>query len=175
MSGFSAKPTRRSMARLCAVMGLYKLAASDGNADASDRVQMLPSEILSLIEGTDAVRLHAVDQVFLRELLDGVGNAPERFDGLFAPYLSPRWPLARLDSVLRTGLRLATYELTERKDIPQRAIISDYLNLLEAFALDKNTRALANAILDKVARDAKDDPDAKSDPDIKDDPDAKDD
>jgi N utilization substance protein B len=65
--------------------------------------------------------------------------------------LTPDWPLARLDSVLRAILRAGAFELVHRADVPARVIISEYTAIAYAFFTGREP-ALANGVLDRLAR-----------------------
>jgi N utilization substance protein B len=65
--------------------------------------------------------------------------------------LTPDWPLERLDSVLRSILRAATFELSHRPDTPGRVVISEYLAITDSFFSGREP-ALVNGVLDAIAR-----------------------
>jgi len=75
----------------------------------------------------------------------------ERLDTEISAALTPDWPLARLDSVLRAILRAAAFELVHRADVPPRVIISEYTAIAYAFFTGREP-ALANGVLDRLAR-----------------------
>ncbi len=54
---------------------------------------------------------------------------------------------------MRAILRAATYELMQRRDIPARAIISEYVQVAQAFFGDGDVRRFINGVLDAIARD----------------------
>ena len=75
----------------------------------------------------------------------------ERLDAEISAALTPDWPLARLDSVLRAILRAGAFELLHRADVPPRVIISEYTAIAYAFFTGKEP-GLANGVLDRLAR-----------------------
>ena len=68
---------------------------------------------------------------------------------MFAPYLSR--PLEEVDMVDKAILRLATYELTRRDDVPPRVVINEAIELAKAFAAD-DIHKFVNGVLDKVIK-----------------------
>lgn len=62
---------------------------------------------------------------------------------------SAGWPLSRMARVDRNILRLATYELLYRPDIPEKVAINEAIELAKRFG-SEDSPAFVNAILDKV-------------------------
>ena len=75
-------------------------------------------------------------------------------DPLIAEHLAKGWRLARIDSILRAILRAAAYELKERRDVPARVIINEYVDVAHAF-FGGDEPAVVNGILDAVAGDVR--------------------
>jgi N utilization substance protein B len=65
--------------------------------------------------------------------------------------LAKGWPLKRIETVLRAVLRAGAYELDKRRDIPARVIISEYVDVANAF-VEKDETGMVNAILDQIAK-----------------------
>ena len=90
-----------------------------------------------------------VDEDYFRELLHQV---PARLDvveaGLTA-YMQIPW--AELDPVERAVLRLASYELQSRLDIPYRVVINEAVNLAKKFGAEQ-AHKFVNGVLDQAAR-----------------------
>ncbi|MBE8220905.1 MAG: hypothetical protein HAW65_06320, partial [Alphaproteobacteria bacterium] len=71
--------------------------------------------------------------------------------------------LSRLDSTLRALLRCGVQELLHTPDITSAILIKQYVDMAHAFFADAEG-GMANAVLDKIAKDlqdAKDSQDAK--------------
>jgi N utilization substance protein B len=60
-------------------------------------------------------------------------------------------PLDELDPVERALLRLGTFELKERIDVPYRVVINESVALAKKFGATDSYRYI-NGVLDKVAR-----------------------
>ncbi|ESR23270.1 Transcription termination protein NusB [Lutibaculum baratangense AMV1] len=92
------------------------------------------------------------DVNFLRDLLRGVVAEQRKVDAEVNRVLAEGWPLKRLDVTLRAILRAAGYELLMRRDVPVRAIISEYVDIARAFFEEGEEPSFANAVLDTLGR-----------------------
>jgi N utilization substance protein B len=66
--------------------------------------------------------------------------------------LAAGWPLKRVEAVVRAVLRAGAYELAFRKDVPARAVISEYVAVTRTFYQGEEI-GMVNAVLDKLARE----------------------
>ena len=73
-------------------------------------------------------------------------------DPLVDAKLAGGWRLNRLDSILRATLRAGAFELLERRDIPARVIISEYVDVAKEFFNGEEPKVV-NGVLDKLARE----------------------
>lgn len=71
---------------------------------------------------------------------------------------SHRWKLARMPAVDRALLRLATYELAKRPDVPSGAIISEAVELATEYSTDSSSR-FVNGVLARLAGELRPDED----------------
>jgi transcription antitermination protein NusB len=90
-----------------------------------------------------------VDASFFHEVLRGVVASVEELDTLIEPLLDRK--LKDLDQVERALLRLGTYELTHRIDVPWRVIIDECVALARTFGAEASHKYI-NAVLDALAR-----------------------
>ena len=88
-------------------------------------------------------------QEFARGLIDGVLANRERIDGLIAE-AAQHWRLPRLSRVDLNLLRLATFELLERPDIPASVTINEAIEIARRFGTD-DSAAFVNGVLDAIA------------------------
>ncbi|MCZ6618831.1 MAG: transcription antitermination factor NusB [Gammaproteobacteria bacterium] len=93
-------------------------------------------------------RLAKVDREFFRELLGGVLHGSDQLDACFQPYLDRK--LKELDKVELALLRLGTFELKERIDVPFRVVIDEYVELAKTFGAEESHKYI-NGILDKLS------------------------
>jgi len=88
------------------------------------------------------------------ELVTGVDAQRERIDEVVGRLVAPKWTLARLASVDRAVLRMATYELFEAPDRSQALIINEAVVLARRFGTDDSPR-FVNGVLSAVAAEAR--------------------
>jgi N utilization substance protein B len=139
---------RRSVARLAAVQALYQLEA---NPEAEPEAVVREFARHRLDHEIDGDRLGEADPAWFADIVRGAFADQERLDAEISAALTPDWPLARLDAVLRAILRAGTYELAYRPDVPPRVSISEYTAVAYAFFTGKEP-GLANGVLDRIAR-----------------------
>lgn len=140
-------PGPRRAARMAAVQALYQMELGGGNADqviSEFHRHRLGKEI----EGQS---FGEADRELFAELVRGVAVGVVDLDSIIAACLSEEWKVERLEAVLRAILRAGAYELTERHDVPPRVVITEYVDLADAFFAGKEP-ALVNGVLDCVAR-----------------------
>jgi N utilization substance protein B len=88
-------------------------------------------------------------QTFARELVDGVREHRERIDALISAS-AEHWRLPRLSRVDLNLLRLATFELLGRADIPAPVTIDEAVEIARRFGSD-DSAAFVNGVLDHIA------------------------
>jgi len=89
-------------------------------------------------------------RVFARELVDGVAAHRERIDALIAAS-AEHWRLPRLSRVDLSLLRLATFELLARADIPASVTIDEAIEIARRFG-SEDSPAFVNGVLDHIAQ-----------------------
>ncbi len=130
---------RRSKSRRQAMQALYQWQLNAVDA----------AELIAQFE-SDAEAFRGADREYFEELVSRVVADHEALDGHYAPYLDR--PLKDLDPVSRAILRLATYELAERLEVPYRVVINEAVNLARKFGPEKS-HAYINAVLDRLSRE----------------------
>ena len=90
------------------------------------------------------------DGEYFSALLRGVTSDVESLEILFAPALDRT--LAELDPLERNLLRLGTFELRDRIDVPYKVVISEAVALAKKFGAT-DSHKYVNGVLDKIARD----------------------
>ena len=138
---------QRSSARLAAVQALYQIEMTGTTAD-----QVIGEFVLlRLKEDVDGVKLAEADRELMSELVRGITDRAGELDDMLAAVLDPDWPVERLETLLRALLRAGVYELSERRAVPVRVAISEYMAVADAFFSSREP-ALVNGVLDRVAR-----------------------
>ena len=90
------------------------------------------------------------DADYFSAVLRGVVLDVEGLESLFEPALDRR--LDELDPIERNLLRLGTFELRDRIDVPYKVVISEAVALAKKFGATDSHRYI-NGVLDKVARE----------------------
>ena len=90
------------------------------------------------------------DVEYFSAVLKGVVGDVDALEALFSPVLDRR--LGELDPIERNLLRLGTFELRDRIDVPYKVVISEAVALAKKFGATDSHRYI-NGVLDKVARD----------------------
>jgi len=86
---------------------------------------------------------------FAAELVVGVGERMAELDALIA-HFAVDWSVERMPVIDRTLLRIATFELGWRPDVPTAAIISEAVELAKTYSTDESGR-FVNGVLGSIA------------------------
>ena len=141
------KANRRGAARLAAVQALYQMDI------ASTGVNEILAEferhwIGREVEGEQYLPAEAA---FFRDVVGGVVREQRKLDPLIDDALARSWPLKRIEAILRAVLRAGAYELDQRRDVPARVVVSEYVDVANAF-VEREETGMVNAVLDQIAR-----------------------
>jgi transcription antitermination protein NusB len=142
------KANRRGAARLAAVQALYQM----------DIARTPLNEILAEFEShwlgreVEGSKYLPAEAAFFREIVAGFLNEQRRLDPILDRALAGGWPLKRVEALLRAVLRAGAFELDQRRDIPARVVISEYVDVANAF-LDRDETGMVNAVLEALARE----------------------
>jgi N utilization substance protein B len=132
----------RHAARLAAVQALYQMEMNGSGA------QEVAQEF---IEHRFAELPAVPDTDFFAAILDGVPRHQVEIDRAIAGSLSEKWKLERVDSILRAILRGGVFELVDRRDVPAKVVIDEYVAIAGAF-FGAEEPGFINAALDAIAR-----------------------
>ncbi|WP_240126975.1 transcription antitermination factor NusB [Thermomonas alba] len=88
------------------------------------------------------------DLEYFEDLVRGVLRHVETLDAALAPYLDR--PITEVDLIERAALRIATYELIHRPDVPFRVVISEAIAGTKRFG-SEHGHTYVNGVLDKAA------------------------
>ena len=126
----------RARARRYAMQALYQWDLSGTDLPLIRR-QFLENEDFS-----------KADRKYFIELLSELPKQVDVIDSTVADYVDR--PIEQLDPVERAVLRLATYELLYRPDIPYKVSINEAVQLTRKFGAEQG-HAYVNGVLDKAA------------------------
>jgi transcription antitermination protein NusB len=141
------KANRRGAARLAAVQALYQMDIA--GTPINEILAEFESHWLGReVEGSQYLPAEAA---FFRQIVEGVIEAQRHLDPMIDRALAGGWPLKRIETILRAVLRAGAYELGHRNDVPARVVVSEYVDVANAF-VDKDETGMVNAVLDQLAR-----------------------
>lgn len=130
-------PAMRHKARHFALQAIYQWQLT----------QLSPTEIERQFLEDQPVR--GADLDYFHDLVSGVVNNVSEIDETYAPHLSR--PLEDLDQVDKAVLRLGTFELLYRQEVPYRVVINESIILAKEFA-EQDSHKFVNGVLDKVIK-----------------------
>lgn len=93
--------------------------------------------------------LVVVPDPFVVDLVAGTSEHLDEVDGLIVRF-ARGWTLERMPVLDRSLLRLATYELARRHEVPVGAVISEAVELAKQFSTDDSGR-FVNGVLGQIA------------------------
>ncbi len=133
-------PAQRHKARHFAMQAIYQWQLTD----------LSPTEIEK--QFLEDQPMKGTDRDYFHDLVSGVINNVHDIDIVYAPYLSR--PLDDLDQVDKAVLRLGTFELMYRQEVPYRVVINEAIILAKEFA-EQDSHKFVNGVLDKVVKSFK--------------------
>jgi N utilization substance protein B len=141
------KANRRGAARLAAVQALYQMDIA--GTGINDILAEFESHWIGQeVEGNQYLPAEAA---FFRDIVGGVVREQRKLDPLIDAALEATWPLKRIETILRAVLRAGAFELDQRSDVPARVVVSEYVDVANAF-VDREETGMVNAVLDQLAR-----------------------
>ena len=140
----------RSAARLAAVQALYQ-QEMEGTPVPRLLKEFHDHRLGATIED---VEYADADVTFFDDVVKGVDARRDEIDAVISAKLSADWSLERLDKPMRQILRAGAYELMARKDVPVGAVISEYLDVTDAF-YDRREKGFVNGLLDAIAKEVR--------------------
>ena len=140
----------RSAARLAAVQALYQ-QEMEGTPTPRLIHEFHDHRLGATIEGATYAE---AEQSFFDDLVSGTAARLVEIDELVAGRLAEGWSMERLDKPMKAILRVGTYELIARPDVPVATVISEYLDVADAF-YDKREKGFVNGLLDAIAKGAR--------------------
>ncbi|MBV0890454.1 transcription antitermination factor NusB [Paracoccus sp. Z118] len=149
----SGRPDKRALsgaARIYAVQGLFQMEAADQSAERVGKEFRNWRIATEYDEGTTP----EADEVLFAAILDDAVTWQARIDQMIDRALVAKWPIARLDPVLRAVFRAAGAELVGGRT-PPRVVISEYVSVADAFFPEGREARFVNAVLDHMAREAR--------------------
>ena len=89
-----------------------------------------------------------VDREYFHELLHQIPATLTETDDRYAPLLDRR--VDELDPISKSILRIGSYEMSERIDVPFKVVINEAVNLAKKYGPEDSQKYI-NAVMDKLA------------------------
>ncbi|SVA26840.1 uncharacterized protein METZ01_LOCUS79694, partial [marine metagenome] len=93
--------------------------------------------------------LEGVDQEYFKQLVQGILKYTAELDRVLEKCLDR--DLASVDPIERTVLRIGTYELQFRPEIPVRVVLNEAIELARVFGAEEGYR-FVNGVLDRCQK-----------------------
>lgn len=135
----------RHLARVIALQTLYEVAFRQACEDK--KVDL--SEVLKRNINRYQARLD--DKDFLRDLVKGVSKDADALDERLRP-IAPDWPLDQIAKIDLCILRMASYELLNKKDVPPKVVINEAVELAKSFG-GENSSKFINGVLGTLLKE----------------------
>ncbi len=142
------KKQMKSAARLYAVQALFQMESS------GQTVESVTKEFETHRFGAtyDEDEMADGDVDHFRAVVDNAVNLQAKIDQLTDRALVAKWPIGRIDPVIRALFRAAGAELSAMPT-PPRVAITEYVDVAKAFFPDGKEPKFVNAVLDHMAHE----------------------
>lgn len=142
------KKQMKSASRLYAVQALFQMESS------GQTVESVTKEFETHRFGAtyDEDEMADGDVDHFRAVVDNAVNLQAKIDQLTDRALVAKWPIARIDPVIRALFRAAGAELSAMPT-PPRVAITEYVDVAKAFFPDGKEPKFVNAVLDHMAHE----------------------
>jgi len=144
------KKQMKSAARLYAVQALFQMEASGQTVEAIRR-EFETHRFGAVYDGDEMVE---GDVDHFRAVVDHAVNFQALIDQMTDRALVAKWPIDRIDPVIRALFRAAGAELTQMIT-PPKVAINEYVDVAKAFFPEGKESKFVNAVLDHMAREAR--------------------
>jgi transcription antitermination protein NusB len=132
------------------VQALFQMEKS-GQTVESIRKEFETHRIGAEVEGELWVE---ADLGLFGRLIDLAVDHQAQIDQMTDRALVAKWPIARIDPTLRALFRAAGAEMAQT-DAPPRVVITEFVQIAQAFFPEGKESAFVNAVLDHMAREAR--------------------
>lgn len=133
----SVSPAARRKARHYAMQGLYQWHMAGATLNEIEAEFRTDNDMRN------------VDQEYFHELLHSVPQKLSSLEEVFIPLLQDR-SREELDPITLALLRMSTYELAERVDVPYKVVINEGVALAKKFGATDSHKFI-NGVLDRTA------------------------
>ncbi|MDH2328785.1 transcription antitermination factor NusB [Cereibacter sp. SYSU M97828] len=146
----SDKRQMKSASRLYAVQALFQMESRGQTVESVVR----EFETHRFGATYDGEEMAEGDTTHFRHLVDVAVNRQALIDQMTDRALVAKWPIDRIDPVLRALFRAAGAEMVE-SGTPPKVVINEFVDIAKAFFPEGKEPKFVNAVLDHMAREAK--------------------
>ena len=148
MNSVVKKVNKKSASRFYTVQALFQMEHSNLS------VKVVTQEFNSFRIGAthDGVVFAACNKSFFQKILEVAVEQQKKIDQATDRALVSRWPIDRIDPMLRAVFRAAGAEFI-LNTTPQKVVIVEFLDVANAFIVDEKGLELVNAVLDQMSKD----------------------
>ena len=129
---------RRSRARNLTVKCLYQWLIDEGDTPAALVIDHVVGQKTSF------------DRDYLASAVHTIIQTPQTYRTLLDDFLDRPW--SQLDPASHAVLLLASWELSERMDVPTRVILNEAIKLTKTYGANENAYRYVNVMLDRLAK-----------------------
>ncbi|WP_282935739.1 transcription antitermination factor NusB [Paenibacillus sp. RC67] len=140
---------RRRLARELALQSLYQMEMNEVSANVA--IAHVVEEAQTEDEAQLTKEQDKIATEDILELVEGTVSHKERIDELLMDYLKG-YKMDRLSKVDREILRLATYEMVYRDDVPSKVVVNEAIELAKHFGSDESGK-FVNGVLGKMIKE----------------------
>ncbi|MCB5408403.1 transcription antitermination factor NusB [Pseudogemmobacter faecipullorum] len=150
MTSREEKRQMKSAARLYAVQALFQMEHSGQSVRSITREFETHRFGATYEEGEFAEG----EPGLFRSIVEHAVNWQALIDQMTDRALVAKWPIDRIDPVIRALFRAAGAEMTQL-DTPPKVVINEFVDVARAFFPEGREAGFVNAVLDHMAREAK--------------------
>ncbi|MCZ8512827.1 transcription antitermination factor NusB [Paenibacillus filicis] len=140
---------RRRLARELALQSLYQIEMNE--VTLADAISHVVEEASTEDEAQLTKEKDQISPQYVTELVEGTLQHKQPIDHLLADYLKG-WQMDRLSRVDREILRLATYEMMYRDDVPPKVVVNEAIEMAKHFGTEESGK-FVNGVLGKMIKD----------------------
>ncbi|GAA4999289.1 transcription antitermination factor NusB [Pseudoluteimonas lycopersici] len=129
-------PVLRGRARRRALQAIYAWQVAGGDA----------KQVIAQFAHEQAREI--ADLEYFEDLVRGTIGRVAQLDDALVPYLDRE--VAQVDPIERAALRIATYELLHRPDVPYRVVLNEAIDSTKRFG-SEHGHTYVNGVLDRAA------------------------
>ncbi len=144
------KRKMKSAARLYAVQALFQMESSGQTVEAV-KTEFLDHRFGAVYDGNE---MQEGDVDLFSRILEDAVNYQASIDQMTDRALVAKWPIARIDPTIRALFRAAGAEFRD-PNTPPKVVISQFVDVTQAFFPDGRESKFVNAVLDHMARETR--------------------